>query len=77
MKQLLLEVLIVGLITALVGFIVSTALMYVFVKKFSQKKYHFWWQVALSYFITGCLVHLLCQATGANRWYCKNGAACR
>jgi multisubunit Na+/H+ antiporter MnhE subunit len=71
------EILAVGLSTAIIGFIISTMLMYVFVKDFSKKSYHFWWQVMLSYFITGCLVHILCQVTGVNKWYCKNGVACK
>lgn len=73
---LLIEVLMVGLATAVVGFCVSTVFMYIFANNFSFKKYHFWWQVFLSYFITGCLIHLICEATGVNKWYCKNGAAC-
>jgi O-antigen/teichoic acid export membrane protein len=71
------EILAVGVSTAIIGFIISTMLMYVFVKDFSNKKYNFWWQVMLSYFITGCLVHILCQVTGVNKWYCKNGVACK
>jgi O-antigen/teichoic acid export membrane protein len=71
------EILAVGVATAIIGFVISTLLMYVFVKDFSTKKYHFWWQVILSYFITGCLVHVLCQITGINKWYCKNGVACK
>lgn len=27
-------------------------------------------------FITGIIVHILCEIVGLNRWYCKNGAAC-
>jgi hypothetical protein len=26
-------------------------------------------------FIIGALVHLLCEITGVNKWYCKNGNA--
>lgn len=29
-----------------------------------------------NFFFAGFLVHLLCEITGLNRWYCKNGAAC-
>jgi nitric oxide reductase large subunit len=70
------EILMVGLATAVVGFIVSTLFMYIFANNFSVKKYHFWWQVVLSYFVTGCLIHIICEVTGVNKWYCKNGAAC-
>lgn len=71
------EVIVVGLMTALVGFIISSLMMVLLAKDFSVKKYHFWWQVLLSYFITGCLIHLLCEASGINHWYCANGVACR
>lgn len=75
--EFLKEVLLVGFATGVVGLLVSTLFMFIFARKFSLKKYHFWWQVALSYFITGCLIHILCESTGVNKWYCKNGAACR
>ncbi len=28
-------------------------------------------------FITGVIVHIICEIVGLNKWYCKNGAACR
>ena len=71
------EILAVGVGTAIIGFIISTFLMYIFSKKFSMKKYHFWWQVVISYFLTGCLVHIICEYSGVNRWYCKHGSACK
>ena len=27
-------------------------------------------------FLTGILTHLICEYTGVNKWYCKNGNAC-
>lgn len=27
--------------------------------------------------ITGMLVHIICEFTGINKWYCRNGFACR
>lgn len=74
--QLLLEILAVGALTAVIGFICSTAMMYAFTDNFSMERYHFWWHVLLSYFLTGCIIHFLCQVTGVNRWYCNNGVAC-
>ena len=28
-------------------------------------------------FFTGVLVHLICEVVGLNKWYCRNGVACR
>jgi ABC-type antimicrobial peptide transport system permease subunit len=77
MTNLLTEALVVGLVSAIVGLIVSTLLMYAFSKDFSLKKYDFWPQVALSYFITGIVLHLGFEWVGANKWYCKHGNACK
>ena len=74
--NLLLEAIIVGVGTAIIGFIISTSMMFTN-KNFTLKKYHFWWQIFLSFFLTGFLFHLICQVIGANRWYCKNGNACK
>ena len=70
------EMLAVGFITAIIGFIISTLFMYKFSPDFTIKKYKFWWQVVLSLFITGCIVHVICEYTGVNKWYCKHGRAC-
>jgi len=31
----------------------------------------------LKLFVTGFAVHFLCEVSGINKWYCKNGAACK
>jgi hypothetical protein len=72
----LLEALIVGLVTAVVGFIISTSLMYARNSDFSLEKYHFWPWVLLGYFLTGVIIHILFEITGGNSWYCKHGSAC-
>jgi hypothetical protein len=28
-------------------------------------------------FVTGFLIHIICQISGINHWYCKNGVACK
>ena len=28
-------------------------------------------------FTTGVLIHILCEITGVNKWYCTNGNACK
>jgi H+/Cl- antiporter ClcA len=74
--NIFLEALIVGIAVGILGFIISTCMMYMN-KNFTIKKYNFWWQVMLSFFFTGFLFHLICQISGINKWYCKHGKACK
>jgi hypothetical protein len=74
--KLLFEAIVVAIVTGIVGFIISTIMMYIFDKKFNFKKYHFWPSVVLSFMLTGFLLHLGFEFTGANKWYCRHGNAC-
>lgn len=76
MSSFLVEALVVGLVAGVVGLIVSTLFMLPS-KDFSWKKYHFWPQVALSFFVTGFILHVGFELAGANKWYCKHGNACK
>ena len=75
--SILLEAFSVAIVAAIIGFIISTALMYIRNSDFSFKNYDFWPYILLGYFITGFLAHLLFEYTGLNKWYCKNGIACK
>jgi hypothetical protein len=75
--NVLLEALIVGIFTAILGFIISTVMMVLKVKDFSLEKYHYWHFILLSYFITGFLFHIICECIRINKWYCTNGNACK
>jgi hypothetical protein len=70
------ELLVIGIVTAITGFIISTLMMYASDKNFSMKEYHFWKQVFIAYFITGILLHLGFEYSGLNKYYCKYGNAC-
>jgi hypothetical protein len=72
MTQLLNEILVVGFLTAIIGMIVSYLMM-----GQRSKDFKHWDQVGLSYFITGMLIHIMCEFTNINKWYCKNGNACK
>ncbi len=63
------ELLAVGFIRPILAFIISTLLLYNFSLNFNVniKKYKFWWQVILSFFITGWLVHIICEYSGINK----------
>ena len=59
--QLLIETIIIG---------VLTLVLYFFIEKYVKDMY-------LRIFILGASIHLFCEFTGVNRWYCKNGNACK
>lgn len=69
------ETAVVGIATAVVGLIVSTLWMRLGEGKAPSQRTLY--NVGLSLFVTGALVHLLAEASGVNKWYCKNGAACQ
>ena len=71
----LLEAIVVGIITLIVGIIVSKLMEIGRKKEYSEKDYTL--QMAGGLFITGFVVHILCEAFGFNRWYCKHGDACK
>ena len=77
--KLLIEAIVVGLATVLLGVIVGgitgkylsldTSELY----RILNKK-HF---LKISLFFTGFFLHLICEYSNINRWYCKNGYACQ
>lgn len=71
MANIFLEALVIGLITAILGFIIATALMLIFDKDFKFKNYTFWPVVMLGFFLTGMAMHLLFEVLGWNTKYCK------
>ena len=70
--QLLKEIIAVGFLTLLIGLIVSRVMMGKDAKDFEH-----WQELGTSYFITGALIHMICEATGINKWYCRGGNACQ
>lgn len=54
--------------TILIGFL--TVLIYLIIDKFVECKYR-------KIFLVGVIIHLFCEFSGINRWYCKNGNACK
>ena len=65
----------VGLATMILGTFLSVLAMYSS-KDFKISKIDFWPSMLITNFLTGFLIHIICQWTGINKWYCKNGNAC-
>jgi membrane protein DedA with SNARE-associated domain len=79
MKKLLVEAFMVGVMVVVIGTIVS----YV-IGKFTStdlppvcKDWNKNYIMELTLFIIGVITHILCEYTGLNKWYCRNGVACK
>jgi hypothetical protein len=79
MNKLIIEAFAVGIILLIVSIPVMRTLHTVYPEDYagcehlpskSKNKYY------VSTVIIGMLVHLLCEFSGLNKWYCKNGNAC-
>jgi hypothetical protein len=66
-EQVLKEAFVVGLMTVAVGSLVGKMLQ---VNSPTARKTLKW------LFITGVLIHILCEVSGINTWYCRHGSAC-
>jgi uncharacterized membrane protein HdeD (DUF308 family) len=64
--KLLIEAFVVGIVMVVVGAIVKNV-------NFQWKTYN----TEITLFLTGVFAHLLFEFTGFNKWYCKNGFACK
>jgi len=78
MMKLLIEALVVGIATVIVGSVVGFVVGKMMgsdlpsVCKEWNKKH----AMEISLFLTGSTLHLLFELVGGNKWYCKNGVAC-
>lgn len=71
MMQLLIEIFVVGIMTMIVG----TLLSYIFMGK-ERDNFKQWNVIYLTMFLTGAIIHIVCEISGINKYYCKNGYAC-
>tara|TARA_Y100000996_G_C22493277_1_gene631150 strand:+ start:574 stop:810 length:237 start_codon:yes stop_codon:yes gene_type:complete len=77
--KLLIEAIVVGIATVLLGIIVGGIVGNYLSLDTSElyrtlNKKHF---LKISLFFTGFFLHLICEYSNINRWYCKNGNACQ
>ena len=77
--KLFIEAFVVGFITLIVGSIVCLILGYFFPNNLPDicKKWNKYHIMEFSLFLTGFIIHLICEFTGINKWYCKHGNACK
>ena len=76
--QILIEALIVGIITVVVGTIIGFLVGKFFAVDLPAicKKWNKNHLMEISLFLTGFFIHIICEYSGINKWYCKNGVAC-
>tara|TARA_B100001142_G_C14134007_1_gene578007 strand:+ start:590 stop:832 length:243 start_codon:yes stop_codon:yes gene_type:complete len=78
MYSLLNEAALLGILTVIFGnisgFIVAPLLKVDLPEICSTWNKFYTMEVTL--FLTGFLIHLFCEFSGINKWYCKNGIAC-
>lgn len=77
--QLIIEAIFVGIGTVIIGSIVG----YI-ISKYNSidlpnicKKWNKNHIMEICLFITGFMIHIICELTGINKYYCKKGYACK
>jgi|LakMenEpi03Aug12_release.lakeMendotaPanAssembly.Ray.scaffolds.fasta_scaffold2514686_1 hypothetical protein len=76
LKKFILELISVGVLTMIIGFIIEAIYMYISKKKNINKRKNLK-SLLFCLFITGVSIHFICQISGINNWYCKNGVSCQ
>lgn len=71
------EAIFVGVLLAVLGLILYNLDTCFKIRKTMLKINNINVELSLYLFIVGVLTHVIYEALGANKWYCKNGAACK
>jgi len=74
--NLLFEAICVGIGTAIMGFLVSSIIGLFSKNNKSSGDWNKYYVMEIALFFTGFCLHLGCEFTGINKWYCKHGNAC-
>lgn len=76
--ELMKETIAVGLLVVVVGYLVCKLVG--MVDKTTKSVCDNWsknYTMEITLFLIGVSVHLICEFSGINQWYCKNGNACK
>ena len=77
---IIIEAIVVGILTILVGYMSKYFLDKLYNIEEKINIYESWnknYIMEKKLFITGFLIHIICQILGINTWYCKYGIACK
>lgn len=83
MSQLIYEASSVGVMTILFGNVIACVLDFAILSPKLKTKLPLmtsrdnFYQMGILLFLTGVSIHLFCELVGLNRWYCKEGFACK
>ena len=70
LQMLMMEAVAIGILVVFIGYIIIYIMKSIKLNISKDK------QMVLGLFILGATIHLFCEFTGVNKWYCKNGRAC-
>ena len=77
---IIIEAMFVGIITIIIGHLSRYLLNLYYNIEEKVSIYEDWnknYIMEKKLYITGFLTHIICQISGINQWYCKNGIACK
>ena len=77
MLDLLKEATVVGISLILFGYIGSYIASVILPDTKRGEYFNKYYVMELSLFLAGFIAHLVFEYTGINKWYCKNGVACK
>jgi hypothetical protein len=78
MYVLIVEAIVVGIMTIIFGNITGLLIGPLFKVDLPKvcSSWNKFYTMEITLFFTGVFIHLFCEFSGINKWYCKNGFAC-
>lgn len=78
MYDLIVEAIVVGIMTVIFGNITGILIGSLFKVDLPKvcSTWNKFYTMEITLFFTGVFIHLFCEFSGINKWYCKNGFSC-